>query len=118
MKRCAWRGVNTHPTRDSVTFSDAAAEQSAVALFKPGHNSTCKCMAEGTDPKECDGLYITDENGGHLATLHGASLRARQLENGSLAIYRASVKTSDTAADDTPERINRRNAEFWKPREE
>lgn len=119
------RGVNAHPTRDAMTFSDAAAEQTAVALFKKGHNATCKCVAEGTDPAQCDALYITEESGERLATLHGAALRARQLENGALAIYRATVTTGDARIDRTVElmrerlaSINRSNAEFWKPKAE
>jgi hypothetical protein len=125
VKRCQWRGINTHPTRDAITFSDGAAEQAALALFKPGHNATCKCMADGTDPAQCDGLYVTDENGEHLATLYGATLRARGLQNGALAVYRATVSTGDAAIDRTVElmrerlaAINKANAQFWAAREE
>jgi hypothetical protein len=124
--RCQWRGINAHRTRDAVTFSDAAAEQSAVAVFRKGHNATCRCMAEeGCTPEECDSLYITDENGAHWATLQGAALRARQLQNGSIAIYRASVQTGDAAIDravgmirERLAEVNRRNAEFWRRKDE
>src|SRR5579859_7064903 len=98
-KRCQWRGINVHPqvTRDSITFSDAAAEQTAVATFRKGHNVTCRCLAEDDcDSADCDALYVTDANGEHLATLHGAEFRARQLQNGALAIYRIFVNDETT----------------------
>jgi hypothetical protein len=126
MKKCKWKGVNHHRTRDAVTFSDGAAEQTAVAIFRRGHNATCRCMAEeGCAPENCDALYITDEGGERLATLQGASLRARQLQNGSIAVYRASVTTGDAAIDRAVVQIrtrlaeiNQRNAEFWARRTE
>lgn len=125
MKMCKWRGVNRHPTRDAVQVSDGAVQQTAVAMFKQGYNSTCRCMVEeGCKPEDCDALFITDQNGQHLATLHGSELRARQLQNGALAVYRASVKTGDAAIDravveirNRLAEINRRNSDYWAARQ-
>lgn len=111
-KSCQWRGLNAHATRDAIQFSDAAVQNQAFALFKKGHNVTCKCMAEGGKPEDCDALYVTDENGEHLATLHGANLRARQLENKSIAVYRAAVQTGDAALDAAVVEIKNRLARY------
>ena len=119
MKRCQWRGINRHPTRDAVTFSDAAAEATSVAIFRKGHNVTCRCMAdEDCKPDDCDALYITDSGGNHMATLHGAEYRARQLANGSIAVYRASVRTDDAKPIMTLAELNFMNREHWKPKED
>jgi hypothetical protein len=125
MKRCQWRGLNVHTpnTRDSIQVTDAAAESVGVALLRKGCNVTCRCMAEeGVDPSDCDSLIVTDPNGSHIVTIHGAEFKARELGNGNIAIYKTPSQTGDSATTEYMGKrladITRANAKFWEPREE
>lgn len=119
MERCRFRGVNTHSTRDAITFTDAAAEKTALLLLRRGLNYTCRCSTGACSPEECDEAYVTDESGERLATLHGWNLRARALENGATAIYRAATKDQSRSHGEILRTLNRQAEKFWaRPSEE
>ena len=63
--------VTTHRTRDDAS-AGAANGPLRAALFRPGCTAVCECEARGSDPEECNALYIYDEGGEHVATFHGA----------------------------------------------
>jgi hypothetical protein len=110
-------------TRDEVTSK--AAEAMQFGLFGKGHTAQCRCSAGECSTENCDAVYVSDSDGRRIATLHGADVHAKQLDNGHLAVYRmpgaGRARTGDEMT--TTElmlriaAINRANAEFWKPKE-
>lgn len=107
---------------------DAASPQLAngplrVAIFRPGTQAVCRCEAEGTDPAQCDALYVVDPDAGHFATFWGSEFRAAQTDAtsaypGGLCIYRmpqSASATQDARGKDGSfaATLNDKHAAFW-----
>lgn len=116
-----------HLTRDSASPTLANGSL-RVALFRPKSDAVCRCAAGECKQADCDALYVLDSAGEHLATFHGSAFRAIDEENASgtgvsgLCIYKMPSNTRDNdrllALRDALARLNRKNAEYWKRKEE
>jgi hypothetical protein len=127
MKRCQWRGANTHSTRDQV--SHGAMKSLQVAAFPAGHSAVCNCSAsEGKmKPEDCDGLCVYDGDNSEVARFTGKHFRAQQGEDGGILVYAMpTAQTQDHTDVAVIDRdmsahakrlagINRANDDFWAP---
>jgi hypothetical protein len=96
----------------------AEPEERIVGMFTPGH--TAKVKAD--DPTQ---LEIHDATGKHIATFHGPHVAAID-DDGQLFISKRASAVRDTTDAGTPgaivlgqptlSEINRRHAEFYRPR--